>query len=118
MIGQHKPILISDWLFVAISSKEKILGKSSISFLLQIKLLSVLDCCGRLEYMIQAAACGWDSEVEHSDQNDKRGDISHEPSRLNWLAHLGLRYSVILFKYDTVQINLWKQRIRDVKKLK
>ena len=67
--------------------------------------------------MIQAAACGWDSEVEHSDQNDI-SISSHEPSRLSWLAHLGLRYSVILFKYDTVQINLWKHRIRDVKKLK
>ena len=30
----------------------------------QINLLKLLDCCGRMEYMIQAVGCGWDSEED------------------------------------------------------
>ena len=31
----------------------------------QMRILRILSFCGRLEYMIHAAACGWDTELEH-----------------------------------------------------
>ena len=68
----------------------------------QINLLKLLDCCGRMEYMIQAAGCGWDTE------QDLLGK--------KILAEIGVEYSARLHGAHSGQTNLWEHRLHSVKK--
>ena len=61
----------------------------------QVSLLTSLRFCGRLEYIIQAAQCGLETETE--------------PERISWLTSLGLQYSTWLYGASSPQARQWQR---------
>ena len=68
----------------------------------QINLLKLLDCCGRMEYMIQAAGCGWDTE--------------QDLMRKKMLAEIGMEYSARLHGALSSQTKVWEHRFQIIQK--
>lgn len=62
--------------------------------------------------MLQACSCGWDSEMEHSDQDMVTQTGNEQHRILTWLAQLGRQYSSTLHGQDSLQANIWQQRNR------
>ena len=60
----------------------------------QVSLLTRLGYCGRLEYIIQAAQCGLDTET------DQR--------RISQLSQLGLKYSAWLYGASSTEAQHWR----------
>ena len=61
----------------------------------QVSLLTRLRFCGRLEYIIQAAQCGLETETD--------------PERISWLTNLGLQYSSWLYGASSPQARQWQR---------
>ena len=93
------------WSLTSDLSKERRLVRE------QVALLTRLHCAGRVEYVLQACACGWDSEMEHGDTRD-----TEQTRSLTWLASLGHQHSVTLYGQHSDQAQLWQHRITLLKK--
>jgi len=79
----------------------------------QVKLLQRLDCCGRLDYMVQTLQCGWDSELEA-----EVGNTLEAKKQMFWLAGLGRQYTSWLHGEDSDEVTIWERRLRMVRGLK
>lgn len=62
----------------------------------QVMILTSLTFCGRLEYIIQAAQCGLETETD--------------PERISWLTNLGRQYSSWLYGASSPQASQWQLR--------
>ena len=62
----------------------------------QVSILTSLRFCGRLEYMIQAAQCGLETETDQQ--------------RISWLTNLGLQYSSWLYGASSPEASQWQRR--------
>ena len=60
----------------------------------QVRLLTSLRFCGRLEYVIQAAQCGLETETDQQ--------------VISWLTSLGLLYSSWLYGVSSPQASQWR----------
>ena len=81
----------------------------------QLELLRLLDSAGRLEYVIHAAECGWDSELAGSDWDpvSGRGELTQEArTRLRRLAETGASYSDKLHGPDSPVTQNWRRRLQ------
>ena len=80
----------------------------------QLELLRLLDCAGRLEYVIQAAECGWDSELAGSDGDPVSGlgQLGEEAgARLTRWAGTGEAFSHKLHGPDSPVTHNWRRRL-------
>lgn len=86
----------------------------------QLELLRMLDSAGRLEYVIQAAECGWDSELAGSDWDpvSGRGELGGEAgARLLRCAGTGATFSHKLYGADSPVTHNWRRRLELIEKV-
>ena len=80
----------------------------------QLEVLRLLDSAGRLEYVIQAAECGWDPELAGSewDPVSGRGQLGEEAgARLVRWAETGATFSNKLHGPDSPVTQNWRRRL-------
>ena len=98
-----------DWTLTSDLSRERRLVDE------QLELLRLLDSAGRLEYVIQAAECGWDSELAGSDWDpvSGRGELTLEARvRLRRITEIGASYSDKLHGPDSPVTQNWRRRLK------
>ena len=79
----------------------------------QIRLLLKLDSCGKMEYILQAAECGWEAERNKQETwSNREGDVEDkiDADRSAFLVELGRKISGMLYGLEHQTYWEWKER--------